>query len=128
MFTQGVRNALDDFAQSVLLPAPAAGRKIPLQAIGCANAGSVGASRSAGRSWVIFHGAPYLAGTIGAGQAGDQMQRHVDPRGNTSRRHRAAGLALTLEWLDGCDLFKSLDEGEFAYASGVLGEQVAEVL
>jgi hypothetical protein len=39
-----------------------------------------------------------------------------------------AGPALTLEWLDGCGLFKPLDEGELAYSSGVLVEQVAEVL
>src|SRR5215469_8604881 len=36
--------------------------------------------------------------------------------------------ALTLPGLDGRGLFKPLDEGELAYSSGVLLEQVAEVL
>src|SRR5262249_26564534 len=45
------------------------------------------------------------------------------------RRGRlTAGPAPTLGWLDGCGLFEPLDEGEFAYSSGVLVEQVAEVL
>src|SRR5262249_57746369 len=38
------------------------------------------------------------------------------------------GAGLTLEWLDGCGLFKPLDEGEPAYSSGVLLEEVAELL
>src|SRR5215471_16138771 len=35
---------------------------------------------------------------------------------------------VPLEWLDGCGLVKPLDEGELAYSSGVLVEQVAELL
>ena len=39
-----------------------------------------------------------------------------------------AGPALTPGWLDRCSLVKSLDEGELAYSSGVLVEEVAELL
>ena len=47
----------------------------------------------------------------------------------TRRRGPAGGgPRLTLEWLDGSALFKPQDEGELAYSSGVLLEQVAEVL
>src|SRR5215813_14635058 len=45
-----------------------------------------------------------------------------------NRGQRETGAALTLEWLDGCGLFKPLDEGEPAYSSGALLEEVAELL
>src|SRR5215471_422852 len=41
---------------------------------------------------------------------------------------RASHGTAALEWLDGCDLFQPQDEGELAYSSGVLVEEVAEVL
>src|SRR5215471_19621513 len=42
------------------------------------------------RSWVVLHGAPYLPGPIGAGEAGDQMQRHVDPAETPAEVTRSA--------------------------------------
>ena len=55
------------------------------------------------RSWIVLDGAPYLPGTIGVGEAGDQMQRHVDPRGNTRRRHQITVVdeALIAAHIDG---------------------------
>src|SRR5215468_7723738 len=68
-------------------------------------------------------------------QARDRGQRPqyeaVAPDGHLGAGDRACRHqrlpALTLEWLDGRGLFKPLGEGELAYSSGMLGEQVAEV-
>src|ERR1700745_3418472 len=65
--------------------------------------GSCAVPGSDWRGWVVLYFAPYLTGAIGAGQPGDQMQCHVDPRGNAGRGHHVTVVdeALVAAHVDG---------------------------